>query len=105
LLNNLNEPRPSYLAYQQLTQQLINTDYLAPVYYGAGIEAYSFRRGTQEVHVVWTGQDVSGLTILIPANNFIDAYSRDGTLITPVLVGGDFQVPIGFSPIYVIRRP
>jgi hypothetical protein len=105
LLNNNNEPRPSYLAYQQLTQQLINADYLAPVFYGAGIEAYSFRRGTQEVHVVWTGQDVSGLTILIPANNYVEAHMRDGTLIPPVLVGGNFQVPVGFSPIYVIWRP
>jgi hypothetical protein len=105
LLNNTNEPRPSYLAYQQLTQQLINADYQASVDYGDGIEAYSFRRGEQDVHVVWTEQDVLGLTILIPVNNYVEAHLRDGTLIPPVLVGGNFQVPIGFSPIYVIRRP
>jgi hypothetical protein len=105
LLDGVNEARPSYLAYQMLVQQLINADYLASVDYGTDFEAYAFRRGIQDVHVVWTKLDVSGLTILVPEGNFIEARSRDGTLIAPVLVDGNYQIPVGFSPTYVVRRP
>jgi hypothetical protein len=106
LLDSVGAPRPSYLAYQQLVHQLINSDYLAPVDdYGTGIEAYAFRREAQDVHVVWTKLDVPGLSILVPAGNFVEARSRDGAVIPPVLVGGNYQVPVGFSPIYVIRKP
>ena len=73
LLTNTDEPRPSYLAYRQLVHQLINADYLASVDYGAGIEAYAFSRGAQDVHVVWTEQDVSGLTILVPESEYVEA--------------------------------
>jgi hypothetical protein len=100
-----NVPRPSYVAYQVLVQQLINTDYLAPVDYGVGIEAYAFRRGAQDIHVVWTKLAVSGLTILVPAGKFVEARLRDGMQIAPVLVNGNYQIPVGFSPIYVTRRP
>lgn len=105
LLDISNNPRPSYLAYQQLAQQLFNANYLNPVDYGPDFEAYAFRRGAQEVHVVWSKLDMPALIILVPAANFIEARSRDGTLIAPVLVDGNYQIPVGFSPVYVIRNP
>jgi len=105
LLDISNNPRPSYLAYQQLAQQLFNANYLAQVDYGPDFEAYAFRRGAQEVHVVWSKLDVPALTILVPAAKFVEARSRDGTLIAPVLVDGNYQIPVGFSPVYVIRNP
>jgi hypothetical protein len=105
LLVDANNPRPSYLAYQVLVQQLINTDFLSAVDYGTGFEGYAFRRGTQDIHVVWSVLDVPGLSIFVPESNFIEARSRDGTLIAPLLVDGNYQIPVGFSPVYVIRRP
>jgi hypothetical protein len=105
LLDAPGNPLPSFLAYQELAQQLINADYVDTVDYGADFEAYIFRRGTQEVHVVWSQLDVAGLTILVPADKYIEARRRDGTLIAPVLVDGNYQIPVGYSPIYVIRTP
>jgi hypothetical protein len=105
LLDGNGDPRPSYTAYQVLTQLLINADYLTPVDYGAGLEAYAFQRDTQQIHVVWSEEDLSALTILVPTSKFIEARSRDGTLIAPSLVGDNYQILVGFSPIYVIRRP
>jgi len=107
LLDEADNPRPSYLAYQVLAQQLINADYEhpAPVDYGAGLEAYAFQRGTQLVHVVWSELDLPNLTILVPQGNFIEARTRDGTVIAPVLIDGNYQIPVGYSPTYVIRKP
>jgi hypothetical protein len=48
---------------------------------------------------------VSGLTIRIPVSKYIDAFTRDGTLIAPVRVGNDYVISVGFSPTYVIRSP
>jgi hypothetical protein len=105
LLDDNGDPRPSYTAYQVLTQQLINADYLTPVDYGTGLEAYAFQVGTQQVHVVWSKVDSLDLTILVPASNFIEARTRDGTLIAPLPVNENIQISVGFSPVYVIRRP
>ena len=105
LLDSNGDPRPSYTAYQVLTQQLINADYPTPVDYGAGLEAYAFQRGSQQVHVVWSKEDSSDLTILVPASKFIEARTRDGTLIAPLPVNDNIQISVGFSPVYVIRIP
>ena len=105
LLDISNSPRPSYVAYQVLTQQLINADYLSPVDYGTGIEGYAFRRDTQDIQVLWSELDVPDLSILVPASDFVEARARDGTLIAPALVDGNYQIPVGFSPIYIVRRP
>jgi hypothetical protein len=105
LLDDLQDPRPSYLAYQALAKQLLNANFLAGVDYGSNLEAYAFRRGSQDVHVIWSKVDVSGLTVRIPVSKYIDAFTRDGTSITPVQVGNDYEIPVGFSPTYVIRSP
>lgn len=105
LLDESYNPFPSYQAYQQLAQQLLNAEYIAPVDYGPDFEAYAFRGGSQVVQVVWTKTDLTGLTISIPQGSFVQARSRDGGLIPPVLVNGNYQVPVGFSPVYVIRNP
>jgi hypothetical protein len=105
LLDDNGNPRPSFTAYQVLTQLLINADFLTPVDYGAGLEAYAFQRGTQQVHVVWLKVDSSDQTILVPASNFIEARTRDGTLIAPSPVNENIQISVGFSPVYVICRP
>jgi hypothetical protein len=105
LLDSSGDPHPSYYAYQQLVLQLMNSDYLTSVDYGPEFEAYAFRRDGRDVHVVWTKEDVTGLTILVPATNLIEVHSRDGALISPVFVDGNYQIPVGFSPVYIIRTP
>ena len=48
LLDAAGAPRPSYLAYQVLAQQLIKSEYLAPVAdYGTNVEAYAFTTETR----------------------------------------------------------
>jgi hypothetical protein len=58
LLDRRGNPKPAYLAYQQLNQQLNGSQYLRAADYGEeDIEAYVFRRGAEDVHVVWTKAD------------------------------------------------
>ena len=104
LLDGDADPKPVYIAYQQLILQLQNTRYVGPVDYGGGIEAYSFRRGLKYVHVVWAEENQI-IAITIPQSEFVEARDRDGNLITPTLVGSDYQLQVGFEPIYIVRIP
>ena len=107
LLNDDLSPRPSYEAYQQLAQQMIGAHYLMPVDYGEAFEAYVFNRQPYELHVIWTKEEhVPPLNAYVPQGNFVAAYQRDGGQITPLLdISGDYLVPVGFSPVYIIRKP
>jgi hypothetical protein len=104
LLDGAGNPRPAYYAYQVMIAQLENTRFHAIVNYGAGIEAYAFKRGPVQVHVVWSIADANR-TISIPEAKFVDAYQRDGQLINLIPSGGSYQVPVNFRPIYLIRTP
>jgi hypothetical protein len=66
--------------------------------YGAGTEAYRFSVPGKFVDVVWSLDAVPD-TLRVPADKFIAAYSRDGTSI------GSSTFPVGFSAVYVHRRP
>ena len=103
LLNNVS-PNPSFIAYQQLIQRLKNTRYIGTVSYNPGIEAYSFDNRQQRVHVVWTKTD-QNINLTIPGVKFIAAYGRDGNPITPIASGQDYQLSVGFSPIYIVLVP
>lgn len=101
LLNSDQTPRPAYIAYQQLAQQLDKTSYIAPVdSYGSNIEAYAFSRSSQKVHVLWTGTTDSSAVVAVPSG-FIEAYTRDGTPLSP----SNGLLPVEFSPIYIILSP
>jgi hypothetical protein len=101
LLKSDQTPRPVYTAYQQLAHQLDKTSYIAPVDYGSSIEAYAFKRGSEQVHVLWTGTTDSSTEIPVPSG-FIEAYTKDGTPLPPPSNG---LLPVGFSPIYIILSP
>ena len=103
MLDEFGDPLPSFYAYRQLNLRLQNTRYKEPVAYGEGIEAYAFRSGLKEVHVLWTVENTS-LTASVAKNKFVAAYDRDGTVITPTLENDQYLLPVGFSPIYVIRK-
>jgi len=104
LLDGNTNPKPSYNAYQQLTIKLYQTLYIGPVNYGDTIEAYAFRQLDRQIHVLWTKVNQS-TTITVPAEKFIAAYSRDGIVINGTLVGSYYVIPVGFSPIYIVRNP
>jgi hypothetical protein len=98
------DPKLVYRAYQHLTERLRYSRYLAPVSYGADIEAYAFEVRPNQVQVVWAKTD-QALTILVPGEKFLVAYSRDGDVLTATPVGSDYQLPVGFSPIYILLNP
>ena len=103
-------PKNSYIAYQQLSDILQFARYRYPVNYSPDIEAYAFRSGTQHVHVLWAKEDQT-VEFYIPVNKFIRAESWDGTTIydqtnpPPVVVGSEYRLEVGFSPIYLVRYP
>jgi hypothetical protein len=103
LLDEYGVPRPVYWAYQQLASQLNRSIYERAVDYGPGVEAYSFLRGKDRVHVAWS-KDYVADTIRVPQSVFVAAYDRDGTQLTPVAVNQDYQFTVGFSPIYVVLK-
>jgi hypothetical protein len=106
LLDANEDVKPAYIAYQQLSIQLHNSQYVSVADYGPGIEAYAFERGGRQIIVLWrispTGDPV---IVSIPQSKFINAASRDGAALTPTPAGSDFQLPVEFSPIYVMRYP
>lgn len=104
LLDGDYVPRPAYIAYQQLITRLANTQFQQIVDYGSTVEAYSFSRTINVVHVVWS-IDFFPDTILVPQARFLAAYDRNGDAVAPSLVGTDYEFAIGFSPIYVELKP
>lgn len=100
LLKNDQSPRPVYTAYQELVMQLDRARYIAPVDYGSQVEAYAFRRGSQQVDILWTGTTSSSTEVAVPPG-FVEAYTRDGTELLP----SKGMLPVGFEPIYIIREP
>lgn len=106
LLDGSDTPKPAYDAYDFLTSQLALTQFVAPVDYGAGIEAYAFKkqyRDSYKVHVVWA-QDNETLPITVSKSQFIAAYDRFGTSLTPTASGDQYQLQVGFEPVYVLLR-
>ncbi len=97
-------PKPVYNAYQQLTERLRYSRFLAPVNYGAEIEAYAFDTRPEQVQVIWTRTD-QALPVLVPGEKYLAAYTRDGEVLTPTVVGPDYQFTAGFSPIFVVFSP
>ena len=97
-------PKPVYRAYQNLTERLRYSRYLASVSYGAEIEAYAFDTRPEQVQVIWTRTD-QVLSVLVPGEKFLAAYTRDGEVLTPTVVGPDYQFTAGFSPIFVVFSP
>jgi hypothetical protein len=103
LLTRDNNPRRAYTAHQHLATRLHATRFQDQVDYGPGVEAYSFFRNNELVHVVWS-IDSSPDTIAVPQSRFLAAYQRDGAPLTPTTVGSDYQFVVGFSPIYIELR-
>ena len=85
--------------------QLQYTEYQTHFDYGAGVEAYEFKRKLERVHVAWAIHPNSIIDLQVPDNDFIAAYDREGALLDPPLIGNNRQISLGFSPIFIIRYP
>jgi len=90
-------PRPVFYAYQNLISLTEGLPYSHMVDYGDGIETHEFRNIDTWLQVIWTDIDEEKI-IQIPKDHFQAAIDRDGN---PITVGGDFEVTIGFAPIYL----
>jgi hypothetical protein len=101
LLDGDNNPKPVYTAYQQLAQQLFETVYVGTIDYGSSLEAYAFRKGKTQVHVVWAKED-KVFPITVSQSRFVEAFDRDGKSLEPMLLGSKYQLLVGFEPIYII---
>jgi hypothetical protein len=96
--------KPVYRAYKFLHQQTLNTPYLGPVNYGAPFEGYTFNKGTSRLEVVWTVTD-NPATLLIPQAKFAAVYDTQGNPLIVTTDGGNVLVPVGFSPVFILRSP
>jgi Cellulase (glycosyl hydrolase family 5) len=103
LLDASSNPRPSYVAYQNLIARLYKSRFEQAVNYGPAIEGYSFATGAVDVQVVCS-IDTTPDTILVPQSTFLAAYDRGGTSLTPTPVGSDYQFNVGFGPIFLELR-
>jgi len=103
-LLNAGTPNPGFIAYKQLTNQLKDSRYVGTLDYGSEIEAYAFETPLKRVQVLWAKSDTT-VNVILPGNKYISAYDRDGDLITPQPIGSDYQIPVGFSPVYINYNP
>ncbi len=103
LLDGSYNPRPAYRAYQNLIARQSYSNFEMAVDYGAGVEAYSFVRQHNRLHVLWSTDAVTH-TITVAQSQLLAAYDRDGASLTPTPVGSDYQFQVGFSPIYLELR-
>lgn len=106
LLDQQQQPRPVFVAYQQLirqAQQAIDTREVSAEY-GSGIEAYRFRKFSRNVDVLWS-QNGAARQFTVPTGSFLAAYTRDGAKLEPVSQSDQvLRFEVGSSPVYIQRR-
>ena len=102
LLDSEYNRKPAFVAYRQLISTLQGTTYVGTYTYGTGIEAHYFDDQSLFIHVIWSTTDTI-YTITVPQLEFVAAYTRDGVPIIPTPSGPDYQLPVQFEPIYLIR--
>lgn len=108
LLDKKQQPLPSYWAYQTLIKRLRNAELPpASLEFPGGVEAYRFNVDSHLVYVVFvaSGPVHTPTPVRVPENKFIAAYSRDGKQLTPSISEGYVEIDVGFSPVYIERKP
>jgi hypothetical protein len=101
LLDDNGNPRPAYVAYQQLIARLNRGKFEQAVDYGPNVEAYSFTKDNKRIHVVWSKDTITD-KILVPKDKFQAAYNRDGGSILPSSAdSNNYQFFVNFDPIYL----
>lgn len=105
LLDGAQAPRPAYVAYRELIKRTANSS-LPPMTlnYTNGVEAYRFIRGPEATEIAWSLDNLPD-TVSIPESKYIGAYSRAGTPLAVTRAGGNVQISVGVSPVYIQRWP
>jgi hypothetical protein len=104
LLDAAANPKPAFAAYRQLSTQLSGAVYTGAADYGENIEGHAFRRSGLQVHIVWSKHN-QVWPVRIPSSRLVAAYTRDGQVISPTVVGDQLEYQISFEPVYLILRP
>jgi hypothetical protein len=110
LLDRSQQPRPAFTALKHMISlvgksQGAATNVTAEYGSASDIEAYRFNRGNDQVDVVWKLESTTTTPISLPASKFISATTSQGSAITPLTVGSDITLDVGFMPIYIVRQP
>lgn len=95
--NDWQTPKPSYYAYQQMTQHLAGALPLGVVDRGDGGTAYRFNRNGTIVDVVWGG----GSTNLATEAHEAQAYNLTGQAVPTTVSDGTIHVDVGDDPVYI----
>jgi hypothetical protein len=103
LLNPDGSPRTVFNTYKHLSTILNNTRYLGKTSYGSDIEGYRFTDDKREVQVMW--KFLGSAVASVPQSRFVAAYNRDGAPITPPANGANFDITVGFEPVFVVLKP
>jgi hypothetical protein len=104
LLDGRQQPRPAYIAFQNMARMVEPFSDVRRVEYGAGIEAYRFVRGSKVVDVLWS-QGGERRVVSIPFIRSIGARRLDGRSIAGRIVDTSIQWQVDFEPIFIERRP
>ncbi len=104
LLDERQEPRPAYVAFQNMARMVEPFSEVRRVEYGVGIEAYRFVRGSKVVDVLWS-QGGEPRVVRIPFSRYIGAKRLDGVSIAGRIVHTSVQLQVDFAPIFIERRP
>jgi len=92
-----NSPKPAYTAYQYLSSQIGDAQYVGTLdQYFPTLQAYEFTKGSQRIWVLWA-PDQADHSISIPAG-FQSAYDKLGVAIN--LAPGTTNITIN-SPVYL----
>jgi len=102
LLDSQAIPKPVYHAYQAFNSMVAHAEFIGFVGYGWGIEAYTFHKGAARIDIISAVEDVT-YTISVPQAEYIAAYDRFGTLITPTLIDSNYTLTVQYEPIYLVR--
>lgn len=100
LLDDAANPRPSYVAYQELIRQLRRSTPVGAVDYGPDLEAHAFRRAGKATHVVWAKVD-QVYQVEVPRARFVQARDRAGAPVALLVTDEVCRLTVGFSPVYI----
>jgi hypothetical protein len=104
LLDSSQSLKPVYSAYSHMISQFRYSRPSGQVVYAAGVEAYSFDRGLDRLDVLWAIEDQT-ITVTVPVSDWIGSYGRFGEVVTPTVSADNYLLSVGFSPVFLVRRP
>ncbi len=104
LLDNNQNPQPSFTAYQQFIKQTEGASSPTTTSaYGTAVEVYRFNKGTTVIDLLWS-RNAEDTTVTLAKASFSTAYTRNGS--TKVVSAGDpVEITVGVEPVYIERKP